>query len=63
VVAVVALALGQRALSQQPMVEAPMFEVDPFWPKPLPNKWVLGNAIGAGVDAQDHAFIVHRQTR
>ena len=62
VVAIGALAMGQRALeSQQPMVEAPMFEVDPFWPKPLPNKWVLGNAIGVGVDSRDHVFIVHRQ--
>jgi DNA-binding beta-propeller fold protein YncE len=62
VIAIVALAVGQRALeSQQPTVEAPMFEVDPFWPKPLPNKWVLGNAIGVGVDSRDHVFIVHRQ--
>ena len=62
VVAIGMLAIGQRALeSQQPMVEAPMFEVDPFWPKPLPNKWVLGNAIGVGVDSRDHVYIVHRQ--
>ena len=62
VVAITGLAIGQRALeSQQPTVEAPMFEVDPFWPKPLPNKWVLGNAIGVGVDSRDHVFIVHRQ--
>jgi DNA-binding beta-propeller fold protein YncE len=60
--AIVVLAIGQRALgSQQPMVEAPVFEVDPFWPKPLPNKWVLGNAIGVGVDSRDHVYIVHRQ--
>jgi hypothetical protein len=23
-------------------VMAPRFEVDPFWPKPLPNHWILG---------------------
>jgi hypothetical protein len=23
-------------------VRAPIFEVDPLWPKPLPNHWVLG---------------------
>ena len=23
--------------------QAPRFEVDPFWPKPLPNHWLLGN--------------------
>ena len=37
-----------------------MFEVDPFWPKPLPNHWLLGSAIGVSVDAQDHVWIVHR---
>ena len=37
-----------------------MFEVDPFWPKPLPNHWVLGSAIGVSVDAQDHVWIIHR---
>jgi hypothetical protein len=39
---------------------APRFEVDPLWPKPLPNHWVLGSAIGVGVDSRDHVFIVHR---
>jgi len=39
---------------------APRFEVDPFWPKPLPNHWLLGMSIGVGVDAQDHVWIVHR---
>jgi DNA-binding beta-propeller fold protein YncE len=43
------------------MVEAPLFEVDPFWPKPLPNHWILGNSIGVGVDSRDHVFIVHRR--
>jgi DNA-binding beta-propeller fold protein YncE len=41
-------------------VQAPRFEVDPFWPKPLPNNWLLGSTIGVGVDAQDHVWIVHR---
>ena len=27
-------------------VQAPRFEVDPFWPKPMPNNWLLGSAIG-----------------
>ena len=39
---------------------APSFEVDPFWPKPLPNHWVLGSTIGVSVDAQDHVWIIHR---
>jgi hypothetical protein len=55
-------AIEARAnLTPQPqMVDAPRFEVDPMWPKPLPNQWVLGNVIGVGVDSRDHVFIVHR---
>lgn len=41
-------------------VMAPRFEVDPFWPKPLPNHWILGQAVGVSVDAQDHVWIIHR---
>jgi len=39
---------------------APRFEVDPFWPKPLPNHWVLGQTIGISTDARGHVWIVHR---
>jgi DNA-binding beta-propeller fold protein YncE len=49
-----------EAQASMAMVEAPRFEVDPFWPRPLPNNWLLGSAIGVGVDAQDHVWIVHR---
>jgi len=42
------------------MVMAPTFLVDPYWPKPLPNNWILGRTIGVDVDARDHVFIVHR---
>jgi hypothetical protein len=63
VAAFAALGIGQRALdasARATLVQAPRFEVDPLWPKPLPNHWVLGNVIGVGVDANDHVFIVHR---
>ena len=40
--------------------QAPMFEVDPLWPRPLPNHWLLGSTIGVDVDSQDHVWIVHR---
>jgi DNA-binding beta-propeller fold protein YncE len=53
----------ERAASAQAVVQAPRFEVDPFWPKPLPNNWVLGETIGLGIDAQDHVWIVHRADR
>ena len=38
----------------------PAFEVDPLWPKPLPNHWLLGSVTGVAVDAQDHVWVVHR---
>jgi DNA-binding beta-propeller fold protein YncE len=60
---VVALGAGQAALqaaTEAQAVQAPKFEVDPMWPKPLPNHWVLGSTIGLGIDSRDHVFIIHR---
>ena len=51
---------SDKAEAQRTNVQAPMFEVDPFWPKPLPNNWLLGMAIGVWVDEQDHVWIIHR---
>ena len=39
---------------------APQFVVDPFWPQPLPNKWIMGRTIGIAIDERDHLFVVHR---
>ena len=64
VAVITALGAGQAALqaaSQGGAADAPSFEVDPFWPRPLPNHWILGSVIGIGIDARDHVFIVHRQ--
>ncbi len=64
VMLLVALFVSQAALArvaaQQSGAQAPRFEVDPFWPKPLPNHWVLGNAIGVWVDDQDVVWIINR---
>ena len=60
---IAALGIGQRVLAAKvrvQSVQAPRFEVDPMWPKPLPNHWILGSTIGVGVDARDHVFIIHR---
>lgn len=46
--------------AQAEPAEAPMFEVDPFWPKPLPNHWILGMTVGVTVDSRDHVYIIHR---
>jgi DNA-binding beta-propeller fold protein YncE len=50
------------ATADEAMVEAPIFEVDPLWPKPLPNEALLGQTIGVSVDAQDNVWIVHRSS-
>jgi DNA-binding beta-propeller fold protein YncE len=53
--------LGRAAAAADAdMVQAPRFEVDPLWPKPLPNHWRIGMTIGVSVDAQDHVWIIHR---
>src|SRR5438094_5710531 len=52
--------LEKRAAVEAAGVMAPRFEVDPLWPKPLPNHWLQGQTIGVSVDAQDHIWIIHR---
>jgi len=39
---------------------APELQVDPFWPKPLPNNWILGQVSGVAVDKRGHVWIVQR---
>jgi DNA-binding beta-propeller fold protein YncE len=52
--------LQKRAEAQGSTVQAPIFEVDPLWPKPLPNNWLLGWTIGLWVDELDHVWVIHR---
>jgi DNA-binding beta-propeller fold protein YncE len=54
--------LGGPAVVHAAPVMAPRFEVDPLWPKPLPNHWVMGETIGVSVDAQGHIWVLHRPT-
>jgi hypothetical protein len=39
--------------------EPPRFKVDPFWPKDLPNNWMLGHAEETVVDKDDHIWVLH----
>ncbi len=61
-----ALGVGQNLLEKAAEAQtngktmAPRFEVDPMWPKPLPNHWILGMTIGVGIDSRDHVYIIHR---
>jgi len=50
----------KTATLQGATVMAPRFEVDPLWPQPLPNHWLMGQTIGVSVDAQDHVWVIHR---
>ena len=60
------LAAGQHLL--EPTVVArgqgsgpvPRFQVDPLWPKPLPNRWVMGSVVGVSVDSRDQIWMIHR---
>ena len=56
-----ALLIGSPALSCTAHAgEIPTFAVDPSWPKPLPNNWILGQVGGITVDAQGHVWVIHR---
>jgi DNA-binding beta-propeller fold protein YncE len=60
--AVAQAVLDKTVAAQATGVQAPRFEVDPLWPKPLPNHWVLGSTIGVWVDTDDHVWIIHRSS-
>ena len=58
------LALALGLLCPAPLYaqsKAPEFEVDPSWPKPLPNLWVTGGIGGLCIDSRDHVFILNRR--
>jgi DNA-binding beta-propeller fold protein YncE len=38
----------------------PSFKVDPNWPQPLPNNWILGQVSGIATDAADHVWVLQR---
>jgi DNA-binding beta-propeller fold protein YncE len=54
--ALVLLAWGAQGFAQAP----PKAEVDPFWPKPLPNHWIFGSITGVTVDSRDHVWVLNR---
>src|SRR6202165_5269502 len=64
-VMLIALGIGSALLQKRVVhaaggTQAPRFEVDPMWPKPLPNHWLMGQTIGVSVDSNDHIWIIHR---
>jgi hypothetical protein len=57
-----ALGVGQMVIDNvsAQAKQAPRFEVDPFWPKAMPNNWVMGMTIGIGISSDDHVWVIHR---
>jgi DNA-binding beta-propeller fold protein YncE len=51
-------AAPQAAKAAAPSAAKPAFQVDPFWPKPLPNHWIIGSVTGVAVDSRDHVWIL-----
>jgi DNA-binding beta-propeller fold protein YncE len=46
----------ESASAQDP----PKYQVDPFWPKELPNNWVMGQVGGMAVDKHDRIWVLQR---
>jgi hypothetical protein len=38
----------------------PVYKVDPFWPKPLPNKWLIQGVPTMVADKDDHIWVLNR---
>jgi hypothetical protein len=66
IVSVLALAAGAVGRAQvvtgQAVDEsgAPQYRVDPFWPKPLPNRWSMQQVTGISIDPMDHVWFLNR---
>src|SRR2546426_12582810 len=60
ILSVASARLERMSIAEAAGVQAPRFEVDPLWPKPLPNHWLLGQTIGVSVDDKDHIWVIHR---
>ena len=58
IVAVLALAICASVPASAETL--PRFQVDPLWPKPLPNNWILGQVSGIATDRFDRIWVVHR---
>jgi DNA-binding beta-propeller fold protein YncE len=64
VVAGVSLALallGSVAVSQTKTTAVPKFEIDPYWPKPLPEGWITGRLGAVCSDSHDHVIVTNRR--
>jgi len=49
-----------RGAAPQGAPDGPKFVVDPSWPKPLRDNWIVGQIAGLHVDTRDHVWVLHR---
>ncbi len=68
-VLVLAVSFAGRSLARQKKAlkeamdanGAPIYRVDPFWPKPLPNRWSMQQVTGLSVEEKnDHVWFLNR---
>jgi len=59
-VVLMVLALLFTASTSPQEERPPRYEVDAAWPKPLPDKWLIGQVGGLAVDKHDHIWINQR---
>jgi DNA-binding beta-propeller fold protein YncE len=57
---VLAACLLAGAWVPAPAQQMPRFAVDPYWPKPLPDNWIMGEIGGIAVDTRDHVWVYQR---
>jgi DNA-binding beta-propeller fold protein YncE len=62
VLMIVLIVVGARLFLRNGAAQAgvPKFEVDPSWPKDLPNQWMMGQVSGIFVDSHDHVWVTNR---
>lgn len=58
--AVIVLGCSQPAPRQGESDAVPQYAVDPYWPKTLPNNWIMGQVAGIAVDGRDHVWVFQR---
>ncbi len=57
---VFAVAVHVLAQSRAQGAAVPVYKIDPFWPKPLPNKWIIQGVPTMVTDKDDHIWVLHR---
>jgi hypothetical protein len=58
---VVAAMSGCSSAPSGPYASVPKFEVDPWWPKPLPEGWIVGRLGSVCIDSHDHVIVTNRR--